>query len=46
MATVTLDYDMREAFNRAVRSLPAVAITDTDLIPFRRALGESVGRTS
>lgn len=39
MAIVTLDNDLREATSRAIRALPAVAITDTDLTPFRQALG-------
>lgn len=43
MATVTLDNDLREATNRAFRALPAVAITDTDLTPFRKALGNLSG---
>lgn len=44
MATITLDNDLREATNLAVRKLPAVSITDTDLTPFRQALGNLSGR--
>lgn len=43
MASVILDNDLREASNRAVRSLPATAITDIDITHFRRALGDLSG---
>jgi hypothetical protein len=43
MASVFLDNDLCAAANRAVRSLPPIAITDTDISFFRSALGKLSG---